>query len=114
MGCVDVAEMFVSIQGESTYAGLGCFFVRLAGCNLRCGYCDSPGALESGQQQLEISDVVRDVRLSSAPLVEITGGEPLMQEGFHELAAALLEIPGKTVWWRQMAVWISVGFQKGR
>jgi len=89
--------MFVSIQGESTYAGLGCFFVRLAGCNLRCGYCDSPGALESGQQQLEISDVVRDVRLSSAPLVEITGGEPLMQEGFHELAAALLEIPGKTV-----------------
>ncbi len=89
--------MFVSIQGESTYAGLGCFFIRLAGCNLRCGYCDTPGALEPGQEHLTISDIVRDVMASRVPLVEVTGGEPLLQDGFPELASALLMIPGKTV-----------------
>jgi 7-carboxy-7-deazaguanine synthase len=94
---MDIAEMFVSIQGESTWAGLGCFFVRLAGCNLRCGYCDTPGALEAGQELVEIDTIVRDVRASVVPLVEVTGGEPLVQESFPELAAALLAIPGKTV-----------------
>ena len=97
MACVDTAEMFVSIQGESTWAGLGCFFVRLAGCNLRCGYCDTPGALEAGRELIEIDTIVQDARASVVPLVEVTGGEPLAQESFPELVAALLTIPDKTV-----------------
>ena len=97
MKTVDIAELFVSIQGESTYAGLGCFFIRLAECNLRCDYCDTPEALESGQQDMTIESIVRKVAGSSAPLVEITGGEPLLQTSFTALADALLAIPGKTV-----------------
>ena len=97
MASVDIAETFVSIQGESTWAGLGCFFVRLAGCNLRCGYCDTPGALEAGQEQVEISDLVREARGQRVPLIEVTGGEPLLQEAFPALIAALLKIPDRTV-----------------
>ena len=97
MAKVDIAEMFVSIQGESTFAGLGCFFIRLAGCNLRCLYCDTPEALEAGQQEVEVASVVQCACDSRVPLVEITGGEPLLQSGLSELARALVSLPGKQV-----------------
>lgn len=94
---MDIAEMFVSIQGESTWAGLGCFFVRLAGCNLRCHYCDTPGALEPGKEQVEIADITQQAKDSRVPLIEVTGGEPLLQEDFPTLVEALLKIPDRTV-----------------
>jgi len=97
MASVDVAEIFESIQGESTWAGLGCFFVRLAGCNLRCGYCDTPESLKSGQQQVGVADVVHQARASRMPLIEVTGGEPLLQTEFPALVEALLEIRDRTV-----------------
>jgi 7-carboxy-7-deazaguanine synthase len=90
-----ITEIFRSIQGESTWAGLPCVFVRLAGCSLRCAWCDTPRAFEEGSERT-IDDVVSEVLAFPTPLVEITGGEPLEQEGFHPLAAALLEA-GRTV-----------------
>ena len=95
MSFIDVKEMFVSIQGESSFAGMGCFFVRLSGCNLRCGYCDTVGALAASGNLVAVADVVRDVGRSVVPLVEITGGEPLLQAGFRELALGLVSLPGK-------------------
>lgn len=78
---MQITEIFKSIQGESTYAGLPCVFVRLTGCNLRCSWCDSEYTFTGGRKmsQQEIFDEVR--RLSpSGGLVEITGGEPMLQE----------------------------------
>jgi len=95
MKFIDIAEKFISIQGESSFAGMGCFFVRLAGCNLRCGYCDTPGALEASGNMVAVADIVHDVRQSPVPLVEITGGEPLMQRDFAALAEALVAESGK-------------------
>jgi 7-carboxy-7-deazaguanine synthase len=94
---MDIAELFESIQGESTYAGLGCFFIRLAGCNLRCVYCDTPEARDAGQRLVSVDQLVAKARDSRMPLIEVTGGEPLLQEGFPELAEALLEISGRTI-----------------
>ncbi|MEJ2744450.1 MAG: radical SAM protein [bacterium] len=85
-----VKEIFKSIQGESTYVGLPCVFVRLAGCNLRCAYCDTPYAWEGGRDT-EIGDVLKRVGESCARLVEITGGEPLLQRETPELARLLCE-----------------------
>lgn len=96
MHTVLVAEVFESIQGESSYAGLPCWFVRLAGCNLRCAYCDTPAA-RAGGEETGIDALVEQARLSRAPLAEITGGEPLLQEGFTALAAALRDRAGKTI-----------------
>ncbi|MBI5103229.1 MAG: radical SAM protein [Nitrospirae bacterium] len=73
-----VCEMFTSIQGESSYAGLPCTFIRLTGCNLRCAYCDTEYAFAEGRE-MSRSEVLDYVRSSGVPLVEITGGEPLMQ-----------------------------------
>ena len=87
-GELSVAERFVSIQGESGYAGLTCFFIRLAGCNLRCNYCDTKYAYDGGIQ-VSINELVTEWKRSGAAIAEITGGEPLMQCGFAELAAAL-------------------------
>jgi len=87
---VDVAETFVSIQGESTYAGLVCFFVRLAGCNLACRYCDTPAARARGAPA-SIDGLVTDYRRSGAALAEITGGEPLLQPACAGLARCLRE-----------------------
>lgn len=90
MTTVDLFETFVSIQGESTYAGLSCFFVRLAGCNLDCAYCDSPRArTAAGGRTAGVDELVEACRASSAAIVEITGGEPLLQPGFRALAEAL-------------------------
>jgi 7-carboxy-7-deazaguanine synthase len=85
-----VNEIFFSIQGESSYAGRPCAFVRLTGCNLRCIYCDTQYAYEEGIW-LEIPEIVRQVSLSNCRLVEITGGEPLLQEQTPELIRTMLD-----------------------
>ncbi len=78
---MQISEIYKSLQGESTYAGLLCVFVRLTGCNLRCSWCDSEFSFEGGQK-MALEEVLREVaRLSpSGGLVEITGGEPMLQE----------------------------------
>jgi len=85
-----VNEVFYSIQGESSYAGRPCVFVRLTGCNLRCSYCDTQYAYEEGQE-LEIGEVVDRVASYQCPLVEVTGGEPLMQKETPALIQRLLD-----------------------
>jgi len=77
---MQVTEIYRSIQGESSYAGLPCVFVRLTGCNLRCTWCDSEYTF-SGGRKMSLEDVEVEVRrLAPSGLVEITGGEPLLQE----------------------------------
>jgi 7-carboxy-7-deazaguanine synthase len=83
-----VNEIFHSIQGESTYAGAPCVFVRLTACDLRCAWCDTPYAFTEGAKRT-VADVVDEVMAFGCPLVEITGGEPLLQEDVYPLMAAL-------------------------
>ena len=85
-----VNEFFFSIQGESLAAGRPCVFVRLTGCNLRCTYCDTRYADEAGVRRT-IEDIISRVEAYRFPLVEITGGEPLLQEETPLLAQRLLE-----------------------
>jgi 7-carboxy-7-deazaguanine synthase len=84
-----VNEIFYSIQGESTYSGLPCVFVRLTGCNLRCSYCDTTYAYDEGSL-LAPETIVERVKSFSCGLVEITGGEPLFQSGTPDLVRTLL------------------------
>ena len=96
-----VSEIFRSIQGESTYAGLPCIFVRLTGCNLRCVWCDTAYAFYGGERK-SVDQIVERVRVLSRPqdgsgdrsreisLVELTGGEPLLQPETRELAERLI------------------------
>jgi 7-carboxy-7-deazaguanine synthase len=90
-----INEIFYSIQGESTYAGRPCVFVRLTGCNLRCQWCDTEYAFYEGRRMsiAEVAQIVGDYRCD---LVEVTGGEPLLQEGVYPLMNTLLDA-GKTV-----------------
>lgn len=78
---MQIAEIYKSLQGESTYAGLPCVFVRLTGCNLRCSWCDSEYTF-SGGKRMALEEVMREVEELAAGggLVEITGGEPMLQE----------------------------------
>ncbi len=85
-----VNEIFYSIQGESSFAGWPCVFVRLTGCNLRCSYCDTRYAYEEGEE-MGIADILEKVAGFSCLLVEITGGEPLFQEETPLLIRALLD-----------------------
>ncbi|HWR90221.1 MAG TPA: radical SAM protein [Dissulfurispiraceae bacterium] len=85
-----VCEIFESIQGESTYSGLPCFFVRLAGCNLRCTYCDTIYAYEGGEE-LGIEDIIDRAERSRLGLVCITGGEPLLQTDVFSLVPGLID-----------------------
>ena len=85
-----VAEIFHSLQGESTRAGRPCAFVRLAGCNLDCAWCDTGYARDAGSgRELPLGLIVEAVRPFRAGLAEITGGEPLLQSATPELAARL-------------------------
>jgi 7-carboxy-7-deazaguanine synthase len=86
---VVVKEIYLSVQGESSHAGLLCSFVRLTGCHLRCTYCDSAFAFRGGQR-MKNADVVAQVKALGAPRVEVTGGEPLLQPGVYPLMEALL------------------------
>lgn len=85
-----VNEIFYSIQGESTYAGLPCVLVRLAGCNIRCSWCDTPYSLtpEDGSDY-SISKILEEVKKFDCELVELTGGEPLAQDEAKQLLKEL-------------------------
>ncbi len=86
-----ITEIFYSIQGESSYAGRPCVFVRTTGCNLRCVWCDTAYAFHGGQD-LSLDDIESEVRRlgGDCRLVELTGGEPLLQHDIRELAERLL------------------------
>ena len=90
-----VNEIFHSIQGESSHAGRPCVFVRLTGCNLRCAWCDTAYAFDEGRA-ISVDEVVGAVEAYGCPLVEITGGEPLLQPDVYPLMNRLLGA-GKTV-----------------
>jgi 7-carboxy-7-deazaguanine synthase len=86
-----ISEIFTSIQGESTFAGMPCQFIRLSGCNLRCTYCDTTYSYGEGQE-MSVDEVIGKVKVSGQKLVEITGGEPLLQpEDLAELTSRLLD-----------------------
>lgn len=85
-----ISEIFYSIQGESTFAGLPCIFIRLSGCNLRCNYCDAEYTWEKGAS-LSIPEILSTIREYPCTLVEVTGGEPLQQEQCLQLLRVLAE-----------------------
>lgn len=85
-----INEIFKSIQGESSYAGLPCFFIRLTGCNLACSYCDTSYARYDGRE-MTIPSIISLVDKPGTNLVEITGGEPLIQKETPLLAETLLK-----------------------
>src|ERR1700739_2676807 len=96
-----ITEIFKSIQGEGTRAGLSCIFVRLTGCNLRCTWCDTAYAFHGGKKksrgeggargdELARGGEGRHASSAAIPLVELTGGEPLLQEDIYRLAEVLL------------------------
>jgi 7-carboxy-7-deazaguanine synthase len=90
-----INEIFYSVQGESTFAGRPCVFVRLTACDLRCSWCDTPYAFHEGSKR-PIEEVLQEVDAHACPLVEVTGGEPLLQDGVYPLMESLLQ-RGKTV-----------------
>jgi 7-carboxy-7-deazaguanine synthase len=90
-----IHEIYSSIQGESTFAGLPCGFVRTVGCNLRCVWCDTPQAFHGGTRMPRSEVLARALALGT-PLVEITGGEPLLQPGVIPLMTELCD-HGRTV-----------------
>jgi 7-carboxy-7-deazaguanine synthase len=90
-----VHEIYKSVQGESTFAGMPCTFVRLTGCNLRCAWCDTEQAFYGGKRMLR-SDVLEQSLALNTPLVELTGGEPLLQPGALPLMKDLCDA-GRTV-----------------
>lgn len=84
-----LCEIFLSIQGESHFAGYPCAFVRLSGCNLECSFCDTRYAFGEGEE-LPVEEVARRALELKAPYVEVTGGEPLLQPGTPELLRLLV------------------------
>lgn len=90
-----INEIFYSVQGESSYAGRPCVFVRLTACDLRCSWCDTPYAFHEGTKQ-SLDTILEQVDAYACPLVEVTGGEPLLQEDVYPLMERLLE-RGRTV-----------------
>ena len=85
-----VNEIFHSIQGESSHTGRPCVFIRLTYCNLRCTWCDTAYAFEEGSR-MTVADILSRVEPYNCRLVEVTGGEPLMQEGVNALFTALCD-----------------------
>jgi 7-carboxy-7-deazaguanine synthase len=90
-----INEIFYSIQGESTFSGKPCIFVRTTYCNLRCTYCDTKYSYYEGEEKT-ISEILEKVKEFPCKLIELTGGEPLLQEDINELAIKLLSL-GYTV-----------------
>lgn len=87
---MQVCEIFASIQGESGFSGFPCIFIRLAGCNLKCSWCDTPYHSEN-PQEMTIEEILQSInKYSEIELVEITGGEPLIQEDTAALIEKLL------------------------
>ena len=85
-----INEIYASIQGESSHTGLPCVFIRLTGCNLRCSWCDTAYAFYDGKN-LSVEETLQKVETFGMPLVEITGGEPLLQEDVYPLMETLLK-----------------------
>jgi 7-carboxy-7-deazaguanine synthase len=85
-----ITEIFHSIQGEASFAGRPCVFVRLTGCQMRCIWCDTAYAFHGGEWRT-VDEVVEAVRAFGCPLVEVTGGEPLLQPGVHPLMSRLCD-----------------------
>jgi 7-carboxy-7-deazaguanine synthase len=85
-----INEIFHSIQGESTHAGRPCVFVRLTACDLRCSWCDTPYAFHEGRK-MDVDEVVAQVKRYDCPVVEVTGGEPLLQQDVYPLMQRLLD-----------------------
>ena len=85
-----INEFFLSIQGESSHAGRPCFFIRLAGCHLRCSYCDTEYAFYEGFKTT-VEDCLERAEEASCPLVEVTGGEPLLQKSVFALLTELCD-----------------------
>jgi 7-carboxy-7-deazaguanine synthase len=94
-GTLIIHEIYRSLQGESTFAGLPCVFIRLTACHLRCGYCDTPHAFHEGQPMV-LDEVLARALALGGPLVEITGGEPLLQPEVFPLMTRLADA-GRTV-----------------
>jgi 7-carboxy-7-deazaguanine synthase len=90
-----VHEIYRSVQGESSFAGVPCTFVRLTGCNLRCSWCDTPQAFKGGTR-MSRAEVVAQALAMETPVVELTGGEPLLQPAVFPLLRELCDL-GKTV-----------------
>jgi 7-carboxy-7-deazaguanine synthase len=90
-----ITEIYQSIQGESSYAGLPCVFVRTTGCDLRCSWCDSEFTFTGGTK-MTLDRIVEEVEKYDCRLVELTGGEPLLQPDVYELATGLADA-GHTV-----------------
>src|SRR5688572_15631096 len=90
VGVLTINEIYTSIQGESTHAGRPCVFVRLTACDLRCSWCDTPYAFTEGRK-VSVEDVASQVDSYGCELVEITGGEPLLQRDVYPLMRVLLE-----------------------
>ncbi|MBN1569096.1 MAG: radical SAM protein [Acidobacteria bacterium] len=84
-----VNEIFYSIQGESSYAGRPCAFIRMSGCNLRCTYCDTAYAFNEGTE-MTIPEILQKIEAFPTRLVLVTGGEPMLQGSIHELFKELL------------------------
>ena len=92
MKTLRIYETFSSVQGESSHAGRPCFFIRLSGCNLRCSYCDTAKAwLPESGRETTLSGILKEVEKSGLKLVEITGGEPMLQDAVPDLCRLLLE-----------------------
>ena len=87
---LEISEIFSSLQGESTFAGLPCVFIRLSGCNLHCSYCDSRYAIEEKGRVVTVDEILDSVAAYPGFLVEITGGEPLLQPNIYDLIEKLL------------------------
>ena len=85
-----VNEIYFSVQGESTHAGRPCIFIRLTYCNLRCTYCDTKYAFYEGKN-MEISEIIEQIKQWNCQLVEVTGGEPLFQDECNKLLNELLK-----------------------
>src|SRR3954464_1018966 len=85
-----ITEIYSSVQGETQYAGLPCTLVRTTGCDLRCSWCDSAFAFHGGKE-MSVEEGVAEVTRLGAPLVLLTGGEPMLQRELPVLAQALLE-----------------------
>lgn len=91
-----VHEIYASIQGESTYAGVPCVFIRLTGCHLRCTYCDTEHAFEQGSLRT-LNQIIDEVTAMQIPLVELTGGEPLLQKNALKLMRQLCDLGHKVL-----------------
>ena len=87
---IKINEIYLSVQGESTHTGLPCIFIRLTGCNLRCSWCDTAYAFHEGKN-MSIDEILQKVENFGIHLVEITGGEPLMQDNVYTLMRRLIE-----------------------